>query len=245
MGKRQGLFSTAIQTPRLIPFALLRFFFIIIFKIGLISFFFFFLMERLRPAKERGGCSGVLLAGVLKKKITISHGKVPDNMQGRRWMEVGHGEGWWVVSAQRKLERKRGRGCVWVRRRRRDPGGRLGKAAGVDGDGTGYLKGKATPCSALSSRWLWGCLVGGTGTESGTFGGARGGGGRLGTKDAQCPLCRDAGCGYPGTGRPRGAWLGGVSNPAPNGLILEPGGKNHPPRSRMWPLAQAMGQSSI
>lgn len=36
MGKRQGLFSTVIQTPRLIPFALLRIFF---------NFFFFKLVS--------------------------------------------------------------------------------------------------------------------------------------------------------------------------------------------------------
>lgn len=43
---------------------------------------------------ERGGSWGVLAGGSHPAAFrSLEHGQVPDNMQGRRWMELGHGKG--------------------------------------------------------------------------------------------------------------------------------------------------------
>lgn len=67
--------------------------------------------------------------------------------EGDGWMEVGHGEGCRVMLAQRKTREKRERGWrVRVGEEEEEgPRRKAGKAAGMDGDRTGYLKGKATP----------------------------------------------------------------------------------------------------
>lgn len=119
------------------------------------------------------------------------------------------------VGPKKTEEKEEAGGCVWARR---DPGGRLGKVAGMDGDGSGYLKGKATPRSAPGHPFFPVALgvLGGGGhgsprqwAESGAFGGSAGGweGGK-GTKDAQHPSCQDTGCGRLGAGWPQGTWLG-------------------------------------
>lgn len=80
------------------------------------------------------------------------------------------------VGPKKTEEKEEAGGCVWARR---DPGGRLGKAAGMDGDGSGYLKGKATPRSAPGHPFFpvaLGVLGRGHGSprqwaESGAFGG--------------------------------------------------------------------------
>lgn len=111
---------------------------------------------------------------------------------------------------------------MWARRRRRrrDPGGRLGKAAGMDGDGTGYLKGKATPCSTPGHPFLLAALgvPGGDGHDTHSsprgrlslefLGGLQEAAGGPGTEDAQHPSCQDAGCRRPGAGWPQAARLG-------------------------------------
>lgn len=96
-------------------------------------------------------------------------------MQGRRWMEVGHGEGCRVMLTQRKPERKRGWRVRVGEEEEGRPRRKAGKAAEMDGDRTGYLKGKATPRSAPRHPWV--PAGAGVGTaEPGAFGGSAGGG---------------------------------------------------------------------
>lgn len=119
------------------------------------------------------------------------------------------------VGPKKTEEKEEAGGCVWARR---DPGGRLGKVAGMDGDGSGYLKGKATPRSALGHPFFPVALgvLGGGGTAHpgnglspehlrGSAGGWEGG---KGTKDAQHPSCQDTGCGRLDAGWPQCTWLG-------------------------------------
>lgn len=77
-------------------------------------------------------------------------------------MEVGHGEGCRVVLAQRKPDKEKGwRVRVGEEEEEERPRRKAGKAAGMDGDRSGYLKGKATPRSAPGHPWrLWGCWGG-------------------------------------------------------------------------------------
>jgi len=166
MGKRQGLFSTAIQTPRLIPFALLRFY-KITYKIGLVSFLFFnfsfFKRKGCGRLPSRAGTGGVCwLVSVTRLHFGLQK-SLYNTAKSRITCREGDGWRWDTARAvglcwPKENRRERGAGgCVWVRRRRRDPGGRLGEAAGMDGDGTGYLKGKATLRSALGHLFFWGC----------------------------------------------------------------------------------------
>lgn len=106
-------------------------------------------------------------------------------------MKWGHGKGRRVVLAQRKPERERGWrvrvGEEEEERARR----KAGKAAGMDGDRTGDLKGKATPRSAPGHPGG----SGGAGVGWAEPGVAAGGGDGAGYQDAQHSSCRDAGCG--------------------------------------------------
>lgn len=102
-------------------------------------------------------------------------------------MEVGHGEGCRVVLAQRKAEKEKGWRVRVGEEEEERPRRKAGKAAGMDGDRTGYLKGKATPRSAPGHPWLPAAL--GVLGWAGDFGGSAGGGEGVGHSS-----CRDVGC---------------------------------------------------
>jgi len=180
-----------------------------------------------------------LLAGVCNpaafrsSKVALQHGKVPDNMQGRRWMEVGHGEGCWAVLAQRKPERKRGR-RVRVGEEEEERPGR--KAGGGSRDGwrrDRVFKREGNAAQRPGAPLLLGVLRGtahpGDGLSPALLGGLEEAGGQvLGLLSPRPAGMQDAGA-WVRDGR-RVLGLGGsADSPAPNGLILQPRRRN-PPR---------------
>lgn len=149
-------------------------------------------------------------------------------------MEVGHGEGCWVVLAQRKPERKRGqRVCVGEEEEER-PGRKAGEGSrdGWRRDRVFKREGNAVqrPRAPLPPSGSGGAGGGhsspGGRAESGAFGGSAGGGEGAGYQGCSAPIL--PGCRRLGAGCPQGAWLGGVDNPAPSGLILQPWRKTTP-----------------
>lgn len=115
-----------------------------------------------------GGAAGGWLAGVCNPiRLRFSLKKSLYNMaKSRRTCREGDGWRWdtardvGFVLAQRKPERERGWRVRVGEEEEERPRRKAGRAAGMDGDRTGDLKGKATPRSAPGHPW--GCW-GGTG----------------------------------------------------------------------------------
>lgn len=157
------------------------------------------------------------------------------------------------VGPKKTEEKEEAGGCVWARR---DPGGRLGKVAGMDGDGSGYLKGKATPRSAPGHPFFpvaLGVLGGGGGTAHPGNGLSPEhlGGLQEAGRGEKVPRMLST---HPARIQDAGAWVQDgrrvlglgweLDNPAPNGLILPPWRKTTPPAAgsgrqlRRWDSSQ-------
>lgn len=137
-------------------------------------------------------------------------------MQGRRWMEVGHGKGCRVCVGPKKTGEREGLEGACGR-----GGGGETQEEGWEGSRDGWRQDWGFKREGNASQRPGAPLgvLGWDGLSPELLGRLREVGTGLGTEGAQHSSCRDAGC---------GVTAGRLDNPAAGGLILQPGKKTSP-----------------